>query len=53
MSRLAQAKLGLVAAALVVFAWGVRTQDRRATGAAIGLLAVAFLLRFAGPRASR
>ena len=50
MSRVAQAKLALAAAALAAFAWGVRTGDRRATWAAMALLAAAFLLRFVGPR---
>ena len=53
MTRLAQAKLGLAAAALAVFAWGARSQDERFTWAAMALLGLAFLLRFAGPRPQR
>lgn len=53
MTRLAQTKLALTAAALVAFAWGVHASDRRATWVALALLASAFVLRFAGPRPHR
>ena len=53
MTRLSQLKVGFALAALLAFAWSVRSDDERVRWVAIGLLAVAFLLRFAGPRPQR
>ena len=43
-------KLALAAAGLVIWGYGIQTEDPRATWLGIGMLTVAVLLRFIKPR---
>lgn len=43
-------KLALAAAGLVIWGYGIQTEDPRATWLGIGMLAVAAMLRFYKPR---
>jgi hypothetical protein len=49
-SRLSLAKLGFALAGIATFGVGIRGEDSRIRWVGIGLVAVAWLLRFAGPR---
>ena len=53
MSGLTQAKLGLALAGLILWGYGARVDVDWLRWVGIGLLAVAAILRFVGPRSSR
>ena len=53
MSWLTQLKLGLVAAGLIVWGYGVRTDVSWLRLIGIGFFVAAAVLRFVGPRSSR
>jgi hypothetical protein len=53
LNRLALAKLGFVLAGIGTFGVGIRIEDARVRWAGIVLVAVAWLLRLAGPRPGR
>jgi hypothetical protein len=50
MSTLTSVKVALVAIGIIVWAYGVRVDDRMFTWIGIGFLVAAFLLRFVGRR---
>ncbi|MEW5916800.1 MAG: hypothetical protein AB1762_10355 [Gemmatimonadota bacterium] len=50
MTTLTKVKLGFVAAGLIAFAVGVRLDDARWRYAAIGCIAIAWVMRFLRPR---
>jgi hypothetical protein len=50
MTTVTSIKVALVAIGIIVWAYGVRVDDRTFTWMGIGFLVVAFLLRFVGRR---
>jgi hypothetical protein len=50
MTTVTSVKVALVVIGIIVWAYGVRVDDRTFTWIGIGFLVVAFLLRFAGRR---
>ncbi|HMI55971.1 MAG TPA: hypothetical protein VK494_07290 [Gemmatimonadaceae bacterium] len=53
MSPFTIAKLGLMLAAAILLAWGIRTDDSAIRWAGIGFLFIALILRFFKPRKPR
>ncbi len=51
LSRLAIVKIALVLSGILTFGLGIRAQNNRVRWAGIALVAVAWVLRFAAPRA--
>lgn len=51
MTTLTKAKLAFAVMGLIIFAGGVRLDDARLRGIAIGFVLVAWVLRFVRPRA--
>lgn len=51
LSKLSIAKIALVLSGILTFGTGIRTQNNSARWAGIALVAVAWVLRFAAPRA--
>jgi hypothetical protein len=52
-TKLALAKIGFAVAGIGTFGVGIRVEDSRVRWVGVALVAVAWLLRFAGPRPTR
>jgi hypothetical protein len=52
-TRLALAKVGFALAGIATFGVGIRVDDARVRWVGVALVAIAWFLRFAGPRSTR
>jgi hypothetical protein len=52
-TRLALAKVGFAIAGIATFGVGIRVDDARVRWIGVALVAIAWFLRFAGPRSTR